>query len=103
MFTKFCIVALRKDCCLMSESQQRIASLSTAWLGTSVPRDLAEEQSSKFGIVVRALWPIKPALNLAQRAGCSERAANFYITGKRDPSVAALLVIVNEIRGRRRA
>lgn len=87
----------------MSESQQRVAQLSSSVRGTLVQRCTPAEASCKFGIVVRALWPIKPALNLAQRAGCSERAANFYIKGQRDPSVAALLVIIHEIRGRRRA
>lgn len=52
---------------------------------------------SKFGIVVEALWPDKPALNLAQRIPCSERAANFYITGERKPSARALVVIMDEI------
>ena len=60
------------------------------------------EQSCKFGTVVRVLWPDKPALNLAQRIGCSERAANFYITGERAPSLDALLVIINEIRSAKR-
>jgi hypothetical protein len=38
---------------------------------------------NRFGTVVRALWPDKPALNLAQRIGCSERGAQYIIDGKR--------------------
>lgn len=33
------------------------------------------EQACKFGTIVRALWPDKPALNLAQRIGLTERGA----------------------------
>lgn len=53
--------------------------------------------ANKFGTIVRALWPDKPALNLAQRIGCSERAANFYITGERKVTALAVAAIVNEI------
>lgn len=53
--------------------------------------------ANRFGTIVRALWPDKPALNLAQRIGCSERAANFYITGERKVSAHAVAVIVNEM------
>jgi hypothetical protein len=75
----------------MGESESKRARASNA----------SEEQSCKFGTVVRALWPSKPALNLAQRLGCSERAAQFYIDGERDPSLGAIMVIIEEIRGRR--
>lgn len=83
----------------MAESQHRIALPSSSVRGTNIR---AEQQACKFGTVVRALWPVKPALNLAQRVGCTERAANFYINGERAPPLDAILVIVNEIRGRRR-
>ena len=53
--------------------------------------------ANRFGTVVRALWPDKPALNLAQRIGCSERAAQFYIAGKRKPSARAIIVVMDEI------
>jgi hypothetical protein len=88
---------------MSGESQQREALRSTPYRRTGVQKCTPQVPVCRFGTVVLALWPIKPALNLAQRAGCSERAANFYITGKRDPSVAALLAIIHEIRGRRRA
>lgn len=68
--------------------------------GESKPRGrstVASEQTCKFGTVVRALWPIKPALNLAQRIGCSERAALFYIRGERKPPARAFIVILDEI------
>lgn len=63
----------------------------------SRPSTRSEEQPCKFGTIVRALWPDKPALNLAQRVGCTERAAQFYIDGDRKISARALAVIVNEI------
>jgi hypothetical protein len=87
----------------MSESSSlRLVPLSSSARGTDVQICSPPNEACKFGTVVRALWPVKPALNLAQRIGCSERAANFYIKGKRDPSLGAILVIVDEIRGRRR-
>jgi hypothetical protein len=89
----FNVSASSRWSCVMYESSQRVTRLST----------VSEEQSCRFGTVVRALWPDKPALHLAQKIGCTERAANFYIRGSRDPSLGAILVIVDEIRGRRRA
>jgi hypothetical protein len=61
----------------------------------SNPSDSAK--SARFGTVVRALWPIKPALNLAQRSGVSERGAQFYIDGQRKPSWRAIRAVIDEI------
>lgn len=74
---------------MSGESKRRIEPASKA----------SAEQSCKFGTVVRALWPDKPALNLAQRAGLSERGAQFVIDGKRKPNARALLAINAEIIG----
>lgn len=57
----------------------------------------SEEQVCKFGTVVRALWPVKPALNLAQRAGLTERGAQYLIDGKRKPNARAALAVYAEI------
>jgi hypothetical protein len=65
--------------------------------GRAQPSTGSAERNVKFGTIVRALWPQKSALNLAQRIGCSERAAQFYIDGERKPSARAVAVIVNEI------
>ena len=54
-------------------------------------------QNNKFGTIVRALWPNKPALNLAQRIGISERGAQYLIDGKRRVTAKALHVINTEI------
>ena len=81
----------------MSESQQRNGLPSTIGVRTIVRRDIDAENLSKFGIVVRALWPIKPALNLAQRAGLTERMAQYLIDGKRKPNARAALVVYAEI------
>lgn len=56
-----------------------------------------KEQSCKFGTVVRALWPDKPALNLAQRAGLSERGAQYLIDGKRKPNARAVHAVNGEM------
>lgn len=45
---------------------------------------------SKFGRAVCAVWPDKPALNLAQRAGLSERGARLLIEGHRKPNARAV-------------
>lgn len=71
----------------MSESSRRSEKRASA----------SEEQSCKFGTVVRALWPNKPALNLAQRAGLSERGAQYLIDGKRKPNARAALAVYAEI------
>ncbi|WP_035967407.1 hypothetical protein [Bradyrhizobium sp. YR681] len=71
----------------MSESSQRGAASASA----------SEEQSCKFGTVVRALWPVKPALNLAQRTGLTERGAQYLIDGKRKPNARAALAVYAEI------
>ncbi|MEN6535682.1 MAG: hypothetical protein ABFD89_18605 [Bryobacteraceae bacterium] len=59
---------------------------------------------SKFGKACLAIWPDeKPDVVLSQKLGCSERAAQFWLTGERDPSLGAILVVIEEIRGKRRA
>ncbi len=63
------------------------------------PSTTASEQSCKFGTVVRALWPDKPALILSQRMDCSERHAQFLINGERGVTLDAVLVIIDEIKG----
>lgn len=55
------------------------------------------EQSCKFGTVVRALYPDKPALILAQKIGCSERGAQYLIDGERKVTARAIAVIIAEI------
>jgi hypothetical protein len=71
----------------MRESSTALASASNS----------SVERSCRFGTIVRALWPAKPALNLAQRIHSSERAAQFYIDGQRKVSARCVQAIVNEI------
>jgi len=52
---------------------------------------------TKFGRAVEALWPDKPALNLAQRMGVSERNALQIIRGERRVTARAVHVINTEI------
>lgn len=73
---------------------QRVSSPPVAASTTS------KEQPCRFGTIVRALWPDKPALILSQRMGCSERHAQFIIDGERKVSLDAVLVIIAEISGR---
>jgi hypothetical protein len=50
-----------------------------------------------FGIVCKALWPIKTAEELAARVGCSVRTAGYELSGERDPSAQSLLAVIREI------
>ncbi len=52
---------------------------------------------NSFGTIVHALWPVKPALNLAQRINTTERAARLYIAGERKISARCVQVIVDEL------
>lgn len=52
---------------------------------------------SKFGTAVRAIWPDKPALRLAQAIGCTERGAQLIINGERKVSARAAAAFLNEI------
>jgi hypothetical protein len=66
-----------------------------------VPASNPEEQSfrkNKFGTVVRALWPTKPALHLSQRMGITERGAQYLIDGERKVTLDAVMAIIDEIR-----
>lgn len=58
--------------------------------GTNVPK-------TKFGSVIEALWPDKPALNLAQRMGVSERNALQIMRGERRVTAKALHVLNSEV------
>jgi hypothetical protein len=82
---------------MAGESSQRIARMSSCGEGTSVPRNVGAENPSKFGDVVRVLWPQKPALRLSQLADCTERHANLLIKGERKPNARVALAILGEI------
>ncbi|MDI1265005.1 MAG: hypothetical protein PS018_17280 [bacterium] len=80
----------------MGESKRRSGVASSENIRTNVPRILPREKLSKFGRVVTALWPEKPALNLAQRTGLSERGAQFIIDGDRKPNARAVHAVNTE-------
>lgn len=50
-----------------------------------------------FGIVCKALWPVKTAEKLAALVGCGVRAAAYEISGEREPSARSIAAIVVEI------
>jgi hypothetical protein len=82
---------------MRSESSVPRSEQSSENIGTIVPRKFGAANLSKFGRVVIALWPDKPALNLAQRAGISERGAQYIIDGKRKPNARVIYVINGEM------
>lgn len=53
--------------------------------------------ASTLADVARLLWPAKTAAHIAAAAGCSERAAEFYLAGDREWSGDAIAAIVSEI------
>lgn len=72
-------------------------------LRTNVRRDFHRENLSPFGRAWCPQFPNeKPDVVLAQRIGKSERVAQMYLFGERDPSVSALLALVDVVRGDRR-
>jgi hypothetical protein len=87
-----------------TESSQRLAPLPRRTPGNLFPRNFARENLPPFGRVCIALWGIdKPGVTLAQRIGKTERVANLYIQGKTPPSYEALMVVLDELRPRKRA
>lgn len=78
---------------MSGESRRSTRAPSSGNIGTIVRTDFTKVESSKFGRVVCILWPVKPALNLAQRAGISERGAQYLIDGKRKPNAKTLLIV----------
>jgi hypothetical protein len=71
------------------------AAPSTGTIRTSVESEPAAEQV--FAALARLLWPTKTAAHLGAAAGCSERAAEFYLAGDRDWSGDAVTAIVSEV------
>jgi hypothetical protein len=63
----------------------------------SIVQGTARICSSKFGIVCKALWPIKTAEELASRVGCTVRTAAYEISGEHHPSSQSILAVLNEI------
>ena len=62
------------------------------------------ENLPPFGRVCVALWGTdKPGVALAQKAGCTPRQADLYIAGSTPPSYEALMVVLDELRPRKRA
>lgn len=81
----------------MAEPFARRRIQSSENIRTNVRRNFGREHLSKFGRVVTALWPEKPALNLAQRAGLSERGAQYIIDGRRKPNARVVHVVNGEM------
>jgi hypothetical protein len=79
----------------MRESERGRGALATSFAEQMFRR--RPQGRDKFGRIVLALWPAKPALNLAQRIGCSERAARYLIRGQRKVTARAVAAIVNEM------
>jgi hypothetical protein len=81
----------------MGESDSRIRASSKTPKERLFQGHRSKVPGKNFGTIVRALWPDKPALNLSQRLGCSERGAQLYIDGERKVTAHAVSVIVQEM------
>jgi hypothetical protein len=64
---------------------------------TEFGRTDVQETEQVFVALARLLWPTKTAAHLGAAAGCSERAAEFYLAGDRDWSGDAVTAIVAEV------
>jgi hypothetical protein len=92
----------------MGESKRYTRRLSRRTPGNFFPRKLCEENLPPFGRVCVALFgDDKPGQALAERLGRTDestvRLANLYIKGKTPPSYEALMVVLDELRPRKRA
>lgn len=92
----------------MVEYKRRVRLRSSENIGNFFPRKLCKENLSPFGRVCVALFGIdKPGQALAERLGRTDestvRLANLYIKGKTPPSYEALMVVLDELRPRKRA
>ena len=70
-------------------------SLNRGAINASSPKERLFRQN-RFGTIVRALWPTKPALHLSQLDGKTERGAQLTISGERKPSARDVEVIIHE-------
>lgn len=79
----------------MRESALRADQFTIGFGGTT--RDDKEQLFRNRVAAARIFWPQKTAAHLAAEAGCSERAAKFYLAGQRDWSVAAVRALVSKV------
>lgn len=60
-------------------------------------RETEQLFGSTLADIAKTLWPQNTAPSIAAAAGCSVRAAEFYLAGDRDWSGDAIAAIVTEI------
>jgi hypothetical protein len=79
----------------------RAVSVERATRATEIVRTDDRETEQLFGScladIARTLWPENTAPSIAAAAGCSTRAAEFYLAGDREWSGDAITAIVSEI------
>lgn len=56
--------------------------------------------AGRFGVVAKALWPLKTAAHLASIAGKDERTAARWLSGEFEPPGIIIAAIVTEITRR---
>lgn len=77
----------------MDEAESNIASTSKTPKEHLFQGGFKRSSPNSFGTAVRAIWPDKPALNLAQRMGVTERNALQIINGERRVTAQAIHVL----------
>jgi hypothetical protein len=79
----------------------RVLSTARAERASESVRTPVRRDEQSFGSILsdvaRLLWPTKTAAHVAAIVGCTERAAEFYLSGQREWSGDALAAIVAEI------
>lgn len=84
----------------MGELQRSVGNAAIKNLRTIV-RHHVHRFGRNFGIACKAVWKgngRKPAAELAAEADCTERTAENYIAGRREPSLNAWFALMNELR-----
>lgn len=84
---------------MVPKASDVIGNFSTKTRSTNVRTASPREHlfGGKFSRAARAIWPQKTAAHLAAAAHVSERAAEYWLAGEREPSAAALLALINGI------
>lgn len=80
---------------MRSAYEERIAE--TTEIERQILRGNASLCSGRFGVAWKALYPIKPAEELAARVGCAVRTAAYEISGEHQPSAQAILALLDEV------
>jgi hypothetical protein len=94
------IICLLRVACVGVQFMRTISRappIAATGFGTPIGQGADQSVPSAFAVAARALFPHKTAVELAARAGVTERAARRWLTGKREPPIVAIAILFDEI------